>query len=219
MGKNSGKRVSRRYVETYNGFDIVKVKIDHFYKSQYSSCYDTSLVVKTERYYEFCKEGQYNRPSQAYNVTAKTIDECKEAIDNFIKDDTLYFTESERETYVHKPNRECRYIYGYNSLMKLLKQHQKADRRMQTLIKDRLVDANFHTEADYLSHKDYDGFTKFVTSHFKFKEKFEILTLTEAKRLVNPKELSEGIAKAVEEYLKSIGIKNTSVEAKFIENW
>ena len=145
--------------------------------------------------------------------------ECKECIDNFIKDDSIYFTAEEREKYVYKPNHKCGWVYGYDSLMKLLKEHQKASKRMKILIEDRLTDANFHSESGLLSEGKYDEFTALVRKTFKFREKFEVMTETECKRIKDPKQFEEGLAKVIEEYLKSQGVKDTSVRVNFIENW
>ena len=107
-------------------------------------------------------------------------------IDNFIKDDSIYFTAEEREKYVYRPNRKCDYGYGYDSLMKLLKEHQKADKRMKILIEDRLEDANFHAECGLLANGDYEGYIELVRKDYKFREKFEVYTETECKRIKDP---------------------------------
>ena len=219
MSVRSGSKTSRKVVETYKGFDIIKVKVERYHMRLYGGGYDPNWIESREVYYEFCKEGEGNRPSQAYNITAKNMAECREGIDNFIKDDTLYFTDEEREKYVHKPNHKCDYAYGYDSLMKILKEHQKASKRMKILIEDRLVDANFHSEAGYLAQGDYEGYTALVRRDYKFKEKFEVYTATECKRIKGPKQFEEGLAKVIEEYLASQGVKDTFVRVNFIENW
>ena len=219
MSARSGKKTSRTKVDTYKGFDIIKVRVENYHRRLYGGGYDPNWIESREVYYEFCKEGESNRPSQAYNITAKNIAECKEGIDKFLEDDTLYFTDEEREKYVHKPNHKCDYAYGYDSLMKILKEHQKASKRMKILIEDRLVDANFHSEAGYLAQGDYEGYTALVRRDYKFKEKFEVYTATECKRIKDPKQFEEGLAKVIEEYLASQGVKDTSVSVGFVENW
>ena len=218
MSTRSGKKTSRNRMTTYKGFDIIQVIVIEYYKPSYSDYY-TNIVNKREVHYDFCKEGEGNRPSQAYECWASNVAECKECIDNFIKDDTIYFTHEEREKYVYKPNHKCDYAYGYDSLMKILKEHQKATKRIKILIEDRLVDANFHSEAGLLSKDDYEGFIALVTKEYQFHEKFEVYTSTECKRIKDPKQFEEGLAKVITEYLASQGVKNTTASVSFVENW
>lgn len=103
--------------------------------------------------------------------------------------------------------------------MKLLKEHQKADKRMKILIEDRLEDANFHSESGLLSEGKYDEFVDLVRKTYKFREKFEVITETECKRIKDPKQFENGLAKVIGDYLASQGIKDTSVNVKFIEDW
>jgi hypothetical protein len=219
MSARSGSKTSRKVVGTYKGFDIIKVKVERYHRSLYGGGYDSNWIESREVYYEFCKEGQGNRPSQAYSICAKNIAECREGINKFIEDDSLYFTDEEREKYVRKPNRKCDYRYGYDSLMKLLKEHQKASKRMKILIEDRLVDANFHHEAGLLSQGDYEKFVEDVRKEYKFREKFEVFTYTECKRIKDPKQFEEGLAKVIEEYLAAQGVKDTTARVSFVENW
>lgn len=103
--------------------------------------------------------------------------------------------------------------------MKLLKEHQKADKRMKILIEDRLTDANFHSESGLLSEGKYDEFVDLVRKTYKFREKFEVITETECKRIKDPKQFENGLAKVIGDYLASQGIKDTSVNVRYIENW
>lgn len=220
MSKYDGITRSRDKVDTYKGFSIIRVVAVHHWYNAYQQCYETSRKYETKReiYYEFCKEGDENRPSCAYDVTAKK-DEIKGVIDNFIKDDTLYFTDAERDKYVYKPNRKNEWGFGYDSLMKLMREHQKATKRIKILLEDRLTDANFHSACSYLCKGDYEGFENFVAKDCKFNEKFEVYTYTMRKRIKDPKGLTEGINKVISDYLASQGIKDTSVEVRFCEEW
>ena len=218
MSTKSGKTTQRTKVESYKGFSIIKVNVIEYWKPSYSQFY-TNIPNKTEIHYDFCKEGEETRPSQAYECWASNIAECKECIDNFIKDDSIYFTKEEREKYVYKPNKKCQWAYGYDSLMKIMREHQKASKRMKILLEDRLEDANFHAECGYLANHDYEGFEAFVTKHNTFNEKFEVYTMTQRKRIKDPKSLEGGLNKAIEDYLASQGIKDTSVKVKFCEEW
>jgi len=218
MSTRSGRKTSRTKIETYKGFDVVKVVVIEYYKPSYSSYY-TNIVDKKEVHYDFCKEGEYNKPSKAYQCWASNVAECKECIDNFIKDDSIYFTKEEREKYVYKPNHKCGWAYGYDSLMKILKEHKKASKRMKILIEDRLEDANFHAECGLLADGDYEGYVALVRRTYTFNEKFEAYTSTECKRIKDPKRFEDGLSKVIEDYLASQGVEDTSVSVRFIENW
>jgi len=220
MRTKNDSRTRRSVVgATYKGFDIIKVTREYFHKSFYGYDYDDDWVERKETHFDFCKEGEGKRPSQAYSAYARTILDCKECIDKFIEDDSLYFTDEERRKYVSKPNHDCDWRYGYDSLMKLMKQHQKADKRMKRLIEDRLTDANFHCEAAFLSEEDYQGFADRVRKTYKFREKFEIYTKTMGKRISNPKGLEDGLKMAINDFLEKKGIKDTEVRVNFVENW
>jgi hypothetical protein len=151
-------------------------------------------------------------------VQAKNVEGCKEAIDKFLNGD-IYYTHAEYQKYVKSPNNKCDNAYGYDSLMKLMREHKKADKRMKWFLEERLHDANFHTAADYLSDCDYDGFEQFVAKDCQFHEKFEVYTHTMRKAIKDPKALEDGLNKVISDYLASQGIKDTSVEVKFCEEW
>ena len=223
MSKSDGITRSRWKKESYKGFSIIQVTAVHHWYNNYSHCYEMSRAYETKResYYEFCKAGDENSPSKAYTPYpyVKTIEDIQKCIDNFIKDDTLYFTDAEREKYVRKPNSKCHWAYGYDSLMKLLKEHKKADKRMKWFLEERLHDANFHTAANYLSDCDYDGFEQFVAKDCQFHEKFEVYTHTMRKAIEDPKKLEDGLNKVISDYLASQGIKDTSVEVRLCEEW
>lgn len=225
MGKSDGITRSRWKKESYKGFSIIGVCAVHHWWNQWDRRYEMSrqYEIKRETYYEFCKEGDENRPSHAYtpHPYVKDIESIKKCIDNFIADGTIYFTDAEREKYVYAPNRKCDWRYGYNSLMKILKEHKKADKRMKLLLEDRLDDANFHYEAGELSQEHYDELEKYITDHNPFNEKFEIYTRTKSKRIKDPKRLEAHIKSAIEEYFREhkIDVGDTSVEVKFCENW
>jgi len=217
MSTRSGKTTKRIVVEeNYKGFDIIKVKVTNYW---FYAGYYRNTIDKIETYFTFCAHGNSNRPSMEYDTRSATLSEIKEKIDYFIKDDTIYFTEAERNKYVIVPNRKCDYGYGYDSLMKIMREHQKADKRMKILLEDRLVDANFHSASLYLSECDYEGFEKFVANDCKFHEKFEIYTHTMRKRIKDPKRFEEGLAKVITDYLASQGVKETEVNVRYIEDW
>ena len=219
MSVRSGHKTSREPLEIYNGYRIIKVTEIEYARSIFDpSCY-SSWPESKEVHFDFCKEGNEKKPSQHYDAWASTIKECKECIDNFIKDNSIYFTHEEREKYVYKPNQKCNWGYGYDSLMKLLKEHQKADKRIKILIEDRLTDANFHSESGLLAEGNYEGYIELVRKRYKFREKFEVYTETECKRIKDPKQFEEGLAKVIGDYLASQGVKDTSVNVRFIEDW
>jgi hypothetical protein len=219
MSVRSGHKTSRTPLEVYNGYRIIKVTETEYERSIFDQSRYSNYPKKIEIHYDFCKEGDEKKPSQDYKVYAKNVAECKEYIDKFLEDDSTCFTAEEREKYVYRPNRKCGWGYGYESLMKLLKEHQKADKRMKILIEDRLEDANFHAECGFLANGDYEGYIELVRKDYKFHEKFEVYTETECKRIKDPKQFEDGLAKVISDYLASQGVKDTSVNVKFIENW
>ena len=221
MSWRSGKKTSRNRVAIHKGFDIIQVTEIRYHKNIWGDGYDRHWIDKKETHYDFCKEGNDTKPSQAYECWASNIAECKECIDNFIKDDSIYFTAEERQKYVKKPNEKCDYRYGYDSLMKIMREHQKADKRIKILLADRLEDANFHTECGFLRDEDYKGFEEYVTKEHQFKEKFEVYTFTECKPIEDPQRLEAHIKSAIEEYFKAhkMDVGNTSVEVKYCEVW
>ena len=219
MSVRSGHKTSRTPITDYKGFTIIKVTEIEYERSIFDPSRYSDWPKSKKVHYDFCKEGNEKKPSQHYGAWASKISECKECIDNFIEDSSLYFTAEEREKYVYKPNKKCNYGYGYDSLMKLLKEHQKADKRIKILLEDRLVDANFHSEAGLLANGDYDGFVELVRKDYPFNEKFEVYTATECKRIKDPKRFEDGLAKVISDYLASQGVKDTSVNVRFIENW
>ena len=137
MSVRSGKETKRFPRELYKGYRIIKTEDIKYHRCVWNEAYfDKNWIDSKDVYYNFCKEGNEKLPSQDYIVVAKTIDDCKEAIDKFLEDDTLYFTKAERTKYVKAPNKKCDYAYGYDSLMKLFKEHRKADKRIKvTLVK------------------------------------------------------------------------------------
>lgn len=224
MSVRSGHKTSREPLEIYNGYRIIKVTEIEYERSLFDTLRYSRWPKSKEVHYDFCKEGDEKCPSKDYQVWAKNVAECKEAIDKFLSGDKkdngdIYYTHEEFQKYVKKPNDKCDYAYGYDSLMKLMRQHQKADNRMKWFIEERLHDANFHTEASLLSEGKYDEFIELMRKDYTFKEKFEVYTETECKRIKDPKQFEDGLAKVISDYLASQGIKDTSVNVKFIENW
>lgn len=225
MSVRSGKKTSRNPMTLYKGFYVIQVTKIEYHRSIWNPKYfDKNWIDYKEVYYNFCKEGDEKCPSKDYQVSAKNVAECKEAIDKFLNGDNkgnggIYYTHEEFQKYVKKPNEKCDYAYGYDSLMKLMRQHQKADKRMQWFLEERLHDANFHTEGDILSTCDYEVFEDYCAQQHTFKEKFEVYTKTLRKCIKDPQTLVEGMNKVIEDYLASQGIKDTSVNVRFIENW
>ena len=219
MSVKSGHKTSRTPLGVYNGYNIIRVTEIEYERSIFDSSRFSDYPKRKEIHYDFCKEGNEKKPSQHYGSWASNINECKECIDNFIKDDSIYFTAEERQKYVYKPNEKCDYGYGYDSLMKLMREHQKADKRIKILLEDRLVDANFHSWAGLLSKGDYKGYEELAAKECEFKEKFEVYTHTMRKAIKDPKRLEDGLNKVISDYLASQGITDTSVEVKFCEEW
>lgn len=225
MSVRSGKETNRTPMELYKGYRVIKVTKIKYHRCLWdNSRFDKNWIDSKEVHFDFCKEGNEKLPSQDYNVQAKNVEGCKEAIDKFLNGDNkgngdIYYTHAEFQKYVKSPNNKCDYGYGYDSLMKVMREHQKADKRMKWFLEERLHDANFHTAANYLSDCDYDGFEQFVAKDCRFNEKFEIYTKTMRKAIKDPQNLVDGLKMAIDAYFASKGIKDTSVEVRFCEEW
>ena len=150
MSVRSGHKTSRNPMTTYLGFYIIQVTEIEYARSIFDPTRFSDWPKSKEVHYDFCKIGDEKKPSKHYGAWASNVNECKECIRNFIKDDSIYFTAEERKKYVYDPNHKCDWRYGYESLMKIMREHQKADKRMKILIEDRLTDANFHSACSYL---------------------------------------------------------------------
>ena len=225
MSKSDGITKSRHKKGSYKGFSIIYVLAVHHWYDKWDNRYMMSRQYETKResYLEFCKEGDENCPSKAYTPYphVKSVDDIKKCIDNYIADDSIYFSDAEREKYVHAPNRKCEWAYGYDSLMKVMREHQKASKKIKLLLEDRLVDANFHSWAGLLSSGDYNNYEELAAKECKFREKFEIYTHTKRKRIKDPKRLEAHIQSAIEEYFKEhkMDVGDTSVVVRFCEEW
>lgn len=219
MSVRSGKKTSRNRVATYKGFEIIKVTTEHYHRNIWGDGYDSKWIEKRETHFDFCKEGDDTKPSKAYECWASDIAKCKECIDRFIEDDTTYFTKEEREKYVLRPNAKCDWGFHYDSLMKLMREHQKADKRMKVLLEDRLEDANFSTEYDFLHNEDYEGFEEYVTNEYTFDEKFEVYLKAKRKPIKDVERLTLHIKSAIEDYFKAhcMDVGETSVVVRFCE--
>ena len=225
MSVRSGRETKRHPLEVYKGFRIIKTEHITYHRSVWDNTqFDKHWIDSRDIYFNFCKEGDEKYPSKDYQIGVKTISECKEAIDKFLNGEdkgngVIFYTHEEYQKYVKKPNDKCDYGYGYESLMKIMRQHQKADKRMQWFLEERLHDANFHSVANILSDGDYEKFENFVADDCKFNEKFEVYTHTKRKAIKDPKALEMVIKSAIDEALLRYGIKETSVEVKYCEVW
>jgi hypothetical protein len=225
MSVRSGKETKRTPMELYKGYRVIKVTKIKYHRCLWdNSRFDKNWIDSIEAHFDFCKEGNEKLPSQDYCVNAETITDCKEAIDKFLSGDNkgngdIYYTHAEYQKYVKSPNHKCGYGYGYDSLMKVMREHKKADKRMKWFLEERLHDANFHTEGDILSTCDYEVFEDYCAQQYAFKEKFEVITRTKRKPIKDPQTLVEGMNKVISDYLASQGIKDTSVNVRFIEDW
>ena len=169
MSTRSGRLTQRRLVESdYKGFDIVKVTVTDYWKPPYSQYY-TNIVDKKYVYFTFCEHGAANRPSMAFDIYPypKTINEIKENIDKFLKDDTLYFTNGEREKYIYAPNRKNGWGFNKKMLLDLFKKWKNATPRIKLLYEDRLTDANFHSECGVLASEGYDAAVKWLEENWE----------------------------------------------------
>lgn len=218
MSKNSGRTTRRSLaVSNYKGYDIIKVSVkEHEYSRALERYTDWG---RTKVHYDFCEAGNANKPSTYYEVWKDSVEDCKACVDKHISGEEIYFTSGERQKYVYAPNHKNGWGFNYESIMRLMKQHQKADKRIQTLLEDRLEDANFHTYCGLLCEKKYKEFEELAASELTKGEKFEVYTHTKRKAIKDPKSLEDGLKKVLEGYLIAHGIKDTSVEVKYCAEW
>ena len=92
MSVRSGRETKRQAVEQYKGYSIIKVTSICYHKSIFGDRYDKNWIDSKEVHFTFCKEGDEKKPSKDYTAWATNVAECRECIDNFIKDNCLYYT-------------------------------------------------------------------------------------------------------------------------------
>ena len=217
MASNKPSKTSRMKVDSYRGYSIIKVTTSYFTKNIFGVGFDSRWIDRKEVHFTFCKEGDEKRPTQEYNAWTKSIADCKACIDKFIDEDELYFTDEERNKYVYGPNRKCQWAYGYDSLVKIMKAHKKADRRMKRLYEDRLTDANFHHYCGLLYEERYDEFENDAAHDFPIVEKMEVY-IKPLRKGVDANQVALGLQGVIDNYLRSIGVKDIeSTTVKVIE--
>lgn len=209
---------SRSVVSSHRGYSIIKSIYKEFQYSYFSHKY-TDFVKRVEVFYGFCKEGDERKPSMEYCVSERTIQKVKERIDDMLDNDGIYFTDAEREKYVRKPNRQCQWGYGYKSLMKIMHEHMKADKRMRILLEDRLEDANFHHYCGLLCKQEYEQYERDAAEDFPMRERYTITIGQMRREIKDPKGLMEGMADVIDKYLQEQGIDNIHTQVDFIDNW
>lgn len=211
---NKSSKVNRVVVKkNYKGYDIIRVTTTYFHRS-ILSCGYTGLVDRVHKEYTFCKTGLSNRPSQFYDAYADTPEKCCECIDKFLKDDSLYFTEEEREKWVRKPNRKNCWGFSYDSIMRLMRQHQKGDKRIKRLLEDRLTDANFHSFCDLIFDGKYKEFEELAARELFITERYDLEVKVSRKGIKDPKKFEEGLSKVISDYFKAQKL-DTSVYVKY----
>ena len=96
MSVRSGKETKRTPMELYKGYRVIKVTKIEYHRSLWdNSRFDKNWIDSKEVHFDFCKEGNEKLPSQDYNVKAKNIEDCKEAIDKFLNGDAISFSYTE----------------------------------------------------------------------------------------------------------------------------
>jgi hypothetical protein len=215
---NRSSKDSRSVVCSHRGYSVIRHDYKEYYYSNFSHEY-TDLVKREEVFFGFCAEGDEKRPSMEYCVSERTSQKAKERIDDMLDNGGIYFTDAEREKYVRKPNRKCGWGYGYKSLMKVMNEHMKADRRMRILLEDRLTDANFHHYCGLLSKQEYEQYERDAAEEFPMRERYTITIGQMRREIKDPKGLADGLADVIDKYLQEHGIDNTRTQVDFVENW
>lgn len=220
MSYRSGHEINRNAVETYNGFSIIRRTEKFYHANPWGSGFCKDWVEDKTISFTFCPIGEEKHPSSDYLISENSKDGVKKRIDSMLDGKEIILTHGEFTKYVKSPNKKNDYLFTLQDLIKLMKNHQKGDAKTKYIIEERLTDANYHEEHDLISEEQYDEFEAFVLKRHALKEKFEVYTFTEdVKRIKNPKQFEEGLAKVIADYLANQGVKDTSVKVNFIENW
>ena len=219
MSYRSGHETQRRPIAEHRGYSIIKVTELTYHRSLWGDGYDRHWIDKKEIYYRFCAIGEEKRPSCDYMIQSKDVLSVRERIDSMLDKGEVILTHGEYQKYVKGPNIKNDYGFSLQELLKLMEKHKNGDSKTKYIIEERLTDANYHSECGLLC-ENYDKFKDYVLKKHALKEKFEVYTFTEdVKRITDPKRFEEGLAKVISDYLASQGVKDTSVNVRFMENW
>ena len=197
--------VSRRYVETYRGFDIVKETTATFFFSGISRRYYNDLVERTDVRYRICKEGDNKRPSQfVVFIESETIQEAKEQIDKIVSHEKgyIFVTEEEYKKNVRDKNKKNGYAFSYADICKLIKQHREGDEKQRFFVLERLESCNFHGIYSLVANEEYEKAEETAAEEMKMYKDINITVTTKRSMFDMTEKMKEAIREAVEGAIK-----------------
>lgn len=199
-----GVITKKRFIENYKGFRIYKETTYYKRFSAFTHTYIDS-IERQETFYICVKDGNENKPSMYYDDISKDVNGIKEKIDRFLSREYPLYTHADYKKYVSIPNRKNQYAFGNKSLMQLLKQYQKADFVVRTLLIERLTAANFHGFAACLENGEIEKYKDLVNKEFPIVKQIE-LTIT-ACNVPSPDDTIQDIQNMVNNYLSEMKCK------------
>ena len=197
--------VSRKYVETYKGFDIVKETTTYFFYSNFSRRFHKDLIDKREVKYRICKEGDNKKPSKFVAFYGRdTVKEAREQIDKIVNHEKgyLYVTEEEYKRNVRDKDRKNGYGLSYADIRKFIKQYKEGDEKQRFFILKRLENCNFHTIYALIVEGRYEEAEEVAAEDLKLYKDISISVTTKRSMFDMTEKMKEAIMEAVEGAIK-----------------
>ena len=197
--------VSRKYVETYKGFDIVKETTTYFFYSNFSRRFHKDLIDKREVKYRICKEGDSKKPSKFVVFYGRdTVKEAREQIDKIVNHEKgyLYVTEEEYKRNVRDKDRKNGYGLSYADICKFIKQYKQGDEKQRFFILERLENCNFHAIYALIVEGRYEEAEEVAAEDLKLYKDISISVTTKRSMFDMTEKMKEAIREAVEGAIK-----------------
>ena len=197
--------VSRQYVETYKGFDIVKETTTYFFYSNFSRRFHKDLIDKREVKYRICKEGDSKKPSKFVAFYGRdTVKEAREQIDKIVNHEKgyIYVTEEEYKRNVRDKDRKNGYGLSYADICKFIKQYKQGDEKQRFFILERLENCNFHTIYALIVEGRYEEAEEVAAEDLKLYKDISISVTTKRSMFGMTEKMKEAIREAVEGAIK-----------------
>lgn len=210
--------ISRSYVDTYNGFDIVKEVIAHYFYSNISRRFEKGLISKRDVIYRICKEGDSKNPSKFVVFSSnETIKEAREQIDKIANHEKgyIYVTEDEYKRNVTDKDKKNKYCISYKDIVKFIADYKKGDEKTRFFILERLENCNFHGYYSLLINEKYQELEEFAADELKFYRDFGFAITTKRAPINATPKMIEEFNKAIREVVS----KFFKGEIASVETW
>ena len=195
--------VSRKYVETYKGFDIVKETTTYFFYSNFSRRFHKDLIDKREVKYRICKEGDNKKPSKFVAFYGRdTVKEAREQIDKIVNHEKGYLYVTEEEYKRKDKDRKNGYGLSYADIRKFIKQYKEGDEKQRFFILERLENCNFHTIYALIVEGRYEEAEEVAAEDLKLYKDISISVTTKRSMFDMTEKMKEAIREAVEGAIK-----------------